>query len=138
MVGTLDLTHVRDIMQAILAKHTSHLCVTAREEVVHAAAPIVLPGDSTSVRPVAINKHPQRVKLSKAITQVTVGQDALEGDPLALRSSRSAHFCFRVVDVLIMTNDVQVAADYHWLSSLRLQAIDIDLKGPIPPLNTIL
>lgn len=106
MVGAFDLTHVLDIEDAVLAEFARLRSIAARQEVVHAGAPIVFARDAAPVSPVAVHEHAKRVQLAEGVVKAAVGEDALEGCPFFLSGARAAYFCLRVVNVLVVPNYV--------------------------------
>ena len=85
MIATLDLAVIFDVNHfLILGKFI------AGQEVIHARTPVILSGNSTSIRPMTVNEHSQRIKLPKSVTHVTIIQYLLERLPLALCSARPA------------------------------------------------
>lgn len=85
-----------------------------------------------------VDKHSQWVELSESVLQAAIGEDLIKRLSFLIGCSWPSNFCLRVVDVLVVTNNIEVAADNHWLPCFLLYTIDVGLESPVPFFDAIL
>ena len=109
----------------------------ARQEIVHPGAPVVLARDATSVGPVAVHKHAKRIHLPEGVIERAILQNLLKAVSFPVGQPWSPIFALRVVNVLLVADDVQITAHYNRLPRLLLQALYVPLECPVPLFNSV-